>query len=214
MNDVRVRAIIFDLDGTLADTFPLIVSAFNAAIGPHTGKTYSNAEVVSRFGIPDPAMIRRELPGAAGAAADVAYHAHYQKEHAGLVKAFAGIDEMLAELRRRGVPIGLMTGKGRRSAEITLKALGWDRMFAAVITGEDVVKQKPAPDGPLEAARRMGFAPRECAFVGDSPADMGAGKAAGMIVVAAGWHPVYLEKIRAMQPDVWAEAPGDLLKLV
>src|SRR5690242_6536967 len=132
-----VRAIIFDLDGTLADTFPLIVSAWNAAVTPHTGKSYSPDEVIARFGIPDPQMIRRELAGAAGDQAVETYHNHYADRH-GIVTPFEGVNEMLAELRRRNVPLGLMTGKGRRSATITLKALGWADTFGAVVTGDDV----------------------------------------------------------------------------
>src|SRR4051794_28345146 len=100
----RISAVIFDLDGTLADTFPMIMAAFNAAVSPHTGKTYSDAEVISRFGIPDSQMIRRELPGAAGAAAVEVYHAHYEREH-GKVKKFEGAEELLAELKRLGVRI-------------------------------------------------------------------------------------------------------------
>src|SRR3954471_1446990 len=146
-----VRAIIFDLDGTLADTFPMIVAAWNHAVSPHTGKTYSDDEVISRFGIPDPQMIRRELPGDAGDKAVEVYHDYYAQNH-GSVKAFQGIDAMLAELRRRRVPLGVMTGKGRRTADITLRELGWTNTFGAVITGEDVQRQKPDPAGPLEAA--------------------------------------------------------------
>ena len=210
----RCRAIIFDLDGTLADTFPLIVAAWNAAVTPHTGVTYSEADVIARFGIPDPQMIRRELPGEPGEEAVEVYHEHYQQRHAEFVQPFAGVTEMLEELRRRVVPLGLMTGKGRRSAAITLEALGWTDVFGSVVTGDDVREQKPAPDGPLSVARALGFAPGECAFVGDSPADIGAGKAARMVAVAAGWHPVYLDEIRKMQPDVWAETPGDVVRLV
>src|SRR3954471_3522543 len=114
-----VRAIIFDLDGTLADTFPMIVAAWNHAVSPHTGKTYSEDEVIARFGIPDPQMIRRELPGKAGDEADRAYHAAYEREHA-IVTKFAGVDEMLAELKRRGIKLAVMTGKGIRTAKITL----------------------------------------------------------------------------------------------
>ena len=208
-----VRALIFDLDGTLADTFPLIVSAWNAAVTPHTGKTYSEQEVIARFGIPDPQMIRRELPGDAGDRAVETYHAHYADRH-GIVTAFDGVNEMLAELRRRKVPMGLMTGKGRRSAMITLEALGWGSTFGAVVTGDDIEQQKPAPDGPLAAARMLDVPPAECAFVGDSPADIGAAQNAAMISVAAGWHGHYADEIRAMKPDVWAETPNEILRLV
>ena len=213
----RTRAIIFDLDGTLADTFPLIVSAWNAAITPHTGRTYSDADVISRFGIPDPQMIRRELESAGGAACEQAvevYHEHYRQRHGEVVKPFEGITEMLEELRRRDVPLGLMTGKGRRSAKITLECLGWTYLFRSVVTGDDVKEQKPDPSGPLAVARALNIEPRDSAFVGDSPADIGAGQAAGMITVAAGWHPVYLDEIRRMRPDVWAETPADVVRLL
>src|SRR3954449_10340521 len=76
-----IRAFIFDLDGTLADTFPMIVAAWNHAVSPHTGKTYSDDEVISRFGIPDPQMIRRELPGDAGNKAVEVYHEYYGQNH-------------------------------------------------------------------------------------------------------------------------------------
>src|SRR5580765_1936951 len=154
---------IFDLDGTLADTFPMIVSAWNAAVSPHTGKTYTDAEVISRFGIPDPQMIRRELPGAAGDEADKVYHAYYEAHH-GIVELFPGIREVLTELKRRRVPMGVMTGKGHRTAKITLEALDITDLFGAVVTGEDVTHQKPDPEGPLLAAKRLSVAPTDCAF--------------------------------------------------
>lgn len=213
-NQRRCRAIIFDLDGTLADTFPLIVAAWNAAVTPHTGLTYSEADVIARFGIPDPQMIRRELAGEAGERAVEVYHEHYLRRHAEFVRPFAGVTEMLEALRRRDIPLGLMTGKGRRSATITIEALGWSQMFRSVVTGDDVKEQKPDPSGPLAVARALDVAADECAFVGDSPADIGAGKAAGMITVAAGWHPVYLDEIRRMEPDVWANTPGDVVRLI
>jgi pyrophosphatase PpaX len=212
----RPRAIIFDLDGTLADTFPLIVSAWNAAITPHTGISYSDADVIARFGIPDPQMIRRELADRGGAACEQAielYHQHYEQRHGETVKPFEGITEMLEQLRRRDVPLGVMTGKGRRSARITLDCLGWSHLFQSVVTGDDVMEQKPHPSGPLAVARTLRVPSADCAFVGDSPADIGAGQNAGMITVAAGWHPVYLDEIRAMKPDVWAATPMDVVRL-
>ena len=74
----------------------------------------------------------------------------------------------------------MMTGKGRRTARITVDALGWDDTFGAIVTGEDVKEQKPQPEGPLLAAKMLGVEPKQCAFVGDSPADISAALPAPM----------------------------------
>ena len=208
------RAVIFDMDGTLADTFALVVAAWNAALSGHAGREYAAAEVIARFGVPDPAMIRREVPEHLADEAVELYHRHYEAQHSPLARAFEGISDMLAAIRSRGLPMGVMTGKGGRAARITLAALGWENTFAAVVTGEDVTRQKPDPEGLLIVCERLGVRPSECVFVGDSPADIGAGKNAGMKTIVAGWHPVYLEQLRAMGPDYWAETPGDVVELV
>ena len=208
------RAVIFDMDGTLADTFPLVVAAWNAAMSGHAGRTFSAEEVIARFGVPDPAMIRREVPAEMGDQCVEIYHQHYEQQHADLARAFDGIADMLAAIKGRGLPTGVMTGKGKRSAVITLAALGWENMFDVVVTGEDVERQKPDPQGLFIVCGKLGVTPRDCVFVGDSPADIGAGKNAGMRTIVAGWHPVYLEQLRAMAPDYWAETPGDVAELV
>ncbi len=207
------RAVIFDLDGTLADTFPLVVSAWNAALSSYAARAFTAAEVISRFGIPDPAMIRRELPPHLGDEAVERYHAHYEQNHT-LASTFPGVTDMLAAIQSRGLPMGIMTGKGRRSATITLAALGWERAFTSVVTGEDVARQKPDPEGLLAVAKQLGTEPRDCVFVGDSPADIGAGKNAGIRTIVAGWHAVYLEQLRAMQPDYWAQTPAEVTHLL
>lgn len=208
------RAVIFDMDGTLADTFPLVVSAWNAAMRKHAGRDATAAEVIARFGVPDPVMIRNALPAHLGDAAVEAYHDHYEREHARLAQPFEGITEMLSSIKSRALLTGVMTGKGRRSAKITLAALAWEGMFDAVVTGEDVTDQKPHPEGLLKVAQQLRVAPAECVFVGDSPADIGAGKNAGMRTIVAGWHPVYLDEVRALGPDYWAETPGDVVSLL
>jgi phosphoglycolate phosphatase-like HAD superfamily hydrolase len=92
-----VRAIIFDLDGTLADTFPLIVSSWNEAMHEPLGRVFTPEEVVARFGVPDPAMLQRELPAAAWEQAIATYHEHYEAKHE-IVTPFAGVPEMLSAL--------------------------------------------------------------------------------------------------------------------
>src|SRR5688500_18213667 len=106
----EIRAIIFDLDGTLADTFPIIISAWNAAVREPLGREYTAEEVISRFGVPDAAMLHRELPEADWERSLEIYYQHYEAQH-GIVEPFEGITEMLEDLKQRGVPIGVMTGK-------------------------------------------------------------------------------------------------------
>ncbi len=207
----KIRGVIFDLDGTLADTFPLIVDAFNAGVGEIMGKLYRADEVIARFGEPEPVMIRQEV-GARWEEATERYYRHYEAHHAERVKAFDGVGEMLAEVKRMGLPIGLVTGKSRRSADITLRELGWSDCFVSVVTGSEMTKQKPEPEGLLICAREMGILAHECAMVGDSPADIGAGKAAGMVTIVAAWHSVYLEKLKGMGAEGWAEGPGEVVE--
>ncbi|MDF2441048.1 MAG: hypothetical protein JWN98_2032 [Abditibacteriota bacterium] len=210
------EAVIFDLDGTLADTFPLIVAAWNAALGETLGREYSTDEVVARFGIPDAAMLRRELndhPEPLIEAALEKYFSHYEQAH-DMVQAFEGVPQMLHTLHERGVPLGIMTGKGRRPADISLRLLRWEEYFGSVVSGEDVEQQKPAPDGVLRAAHELGVSPSRCAYIGDSPVDIGAGRAAGMFTIAAAWQTFYTERLRAAQPDAWAESPARLLEIL
>jgi len=213
--NVLPRAVIFDLDGTLLDTFPAIIAAWNAAMREALGREYGPEEVIARFGVPDVQMLEREwtgVPYETRAAAIETYFAAYVRAH-DEVRPFEGIPELLGHLRERDIPLAIMTGKGRRAAEITLQHMGWENLFVDVVTGDDVLEQKPAPEGPLKAARTLKIEPNACVYVGDSPADISAGRSAGMFTVAAGWHTYYDAKLRASQPDVWAAHPADLLPL-
>jgi HAD superfamily hydrolase (TIGR01509 family) len=209
----EIQGVIFDLDGTLVDTFPLIVDAFNAGVGPITGKQYRADEVIARFGQPEPIMIRNEV-GDRWEEACERYYQHYQKHHAACVKPFPGAQRLLRDLVGMKVPLGLVTGKSRRSADITIKALGWNEVFDSIVTGSEMKNQKPEPEGLLASAKKMGVEPAQCAMVGDSPADIGAGKAAGMFTIVAAWHSVYLEKLQTMKPNAWAKQPAEVIEIL
>ena len=206
-------AAIFDLDGTLADTFALVFASWNEAMREPTGRQYTPEEIMSRFGVPDPDMIRRELPQEHQERAVETYHDVYERRHELMVKTFDGVREMLDELSRRRIPMGIVTGKGLRTMNVTLHTLGLDKHFGVMISGDDVERQKPAPDALVLAARALDVEPTNCAMIGDSPADINAGKAAGMLTVAAAWHAPYRERIRALEPDVWAETPAQIVEL-
>ena len=210
-HSVSPRAVIFDFDGTLLDTFPAIAVSFNAALTPISGRTYSDAEVIAHFGPPDEGMIANALQDFPDADYDAAidrYFATFEVAD-GDCPIFPGITELLDDLAARQIPLGIMTGKGRRAAEITLHRLQWHARFGTIVTGDDAAP-KPAPDGPLLAARELGIAPRDCVFVGDSPADMNAATAAGMTAVVAGWHGFFREDLLQLKWDFWATTPHEL----
>ncbi|RYG68955.1 hydrolase, partial [bacterium] len=129
-----IKAVIFDFDGTLADTFPAIHSAFNAALEPIVGHTFTRDEVIDRFGPADEGMLSNEL-GAKNeklAGAIETYFAAYTAAHDDGVVAFDGITELLEELDTKGYRLACMTGKSRRAADISLAYLGWTDRFEAV----------------------------------------------------------------------------------
>jgi pyrophosphatase PpaX len=206
-------AVIFDLDGTLADTFPIIISSWNAAVREPLGRTFTPGEIISRFGVPEEPMLRRELPPDEVERAMDVFHKHYEAEH-GIVEPFEGIPELLNAIAEAGIPMGVVTGKGRRSADITLRLLGWDDMFGSVMTGDDVARQKPHPEGALAVAQDMGVDARHCVFIGDTPSDVQCGQAAGMTTIAAGWHSVYLDRLREARADFWADDPSEVADML
>lgn len=217
VNSPPFRAAIFDFDGTLADTIPLIAASFNAALSPILARQWTIAEVVARFGVPDFELIRRELDGHPQSVIESAvetYFAHYQSAHATSVAPFASVESLLDSLAVRGIPLGLMTGKGRRAADISLRELGWENRFGSVVTGDDITRQKPAPDGVLQVARELNIAPESCFYVGDAPFDIEAGRGARMFTVATGWNDFYGERLRDAAPDWWAPTPADILRLL
>jgi HAD superfamily hydrolase (TIGR01509 family) len=178
------------------------------------GRIYSDEEVIARFGLTETNMLRREVPAEHFERARQVFLDEYRARHREMCTMFDGINDLLSMLKSRGVPMGIMTAKGRDTADIALAELGWAGMFKSVVTGDDVVKSKPDPEGALLVASELGIEPRDCVFIGDSPADIGAGKAAGMRTIWAGWHPVYAEKVRALSPDHLAQTPNDLKLLL
>lgn len=196
------RAVLFDLDGTLADTLPLCIRAFRHAIEPAAGRPVSDAEIVATFGPSEEGTVRALVPDHYDAAL-AAYLHHYERLHGDCPAPFAGIAALLRDLRRQGVRLGMVTGKGARSTVVSLRQFGLEDMFEIVETG--------SPHGPrkTEALQAIlaawGMAAAEVVYVGDAPGDITAARAAGVAVVSAAWagtaDPAAL---RALDPDLLA----------
>ena len=200
---MSTTSVIFDLDGTLGDTLPLIYRAFNAALEPEYGRTLTEAEIRKLFGPPDNHILRRLLPGEAGEAAFQRYLDVYLRDHAEFARAFDGIGEVIDRAKAAGYRIGVVTGKSRQTALFSLEAFGLLDDVAVVYGGDDVEKQKPDPEAVVKILHDLGHDPGDSGFfVGDSAADVVAGRAAGLQTIGVTWGSPDHDELFASDPDV------------
>ncbi|MGH9174241.1 MAG: HAD family hydrolase [Vicinamibacterales bacterium] len=179
-----LKGMIFDLDGTLADTIPVCCAAFRDVMIRQTGTEYSDVEIMARFG-PSEEGIFQQLAGDAWRDCLADYLMTYEREHAACAEPFPGVPEMLELLAERALPVAIVTGKGADSAAISLRALGLDRHFTIVESGSPNGSVKPASIRRIVG--RWGVDPATVAYVGDAPNDIDEARSAGVIPVAAAW---------------------------
>ncbi len=187
-----MRGVIFDLDGTLLSTLPLIIHCFNEVYNRHLNQTLSPEEIIATFGPTARNLIStrgNNLPKDQIQRAVDDYYQCYRKNSSSKVLVFPGIPELLEKLHTLGRRLAVVTGVERVLMEHTLKEFGLSGKFEAMVGGDDVERAKPDPEGVRLALERLRLSPRESIFIGDSPADILAGKAAGVLTGAALWSP-------------------------
>ena len=194
-----LKAILFDFDGTLGDTLPLCIAGFRRAIEPLAGRSISDAEIIATFGPSEEGTIRALAPHAyERGVAD--YLKFYRELHDMCPAPFPGVPELLAFLRARGVTVALVTGKGKRSCDISLEHYGIASLLDAVETG--------SPEGPCKperikaVLRRFSLKPEETLYVGDTPGDVEAAHSVGVPAAAAAWAGTAdPDALRAARPE-------------
>jgi pyrophosphatase PpaX len=179
----RYDAILFDLDGVLADTREWVVSAFYEIAERHSLEI--SDEILNHvFG-----RSIEECYELIGAGHDqeflVEAHRAFQREHMDLIKPFPGTQDVLESLTSAGLKMGIVTGRRHMSALDTLERLGLSTYFSVLVGGDDTERQKPNPDPALRVLSLLGASPASALMVGDARSDMLCGKAAGCDTCAA-----------------------------
>ena len=212
-----LRAVLFDLDGTLIDSAPDLAGASNdmrlarglpalpyERLRPMVGSG-ARGMVGAAFGVgPEEAgfqALREE------------FLSRYELRMTQDTRVFANMLPVLKALEARACLWGIVTNKAMRFTEPLVRALGLQGRAAVVIAGDTTAHAKPHPAPLFEAARRLGVKPGQCAYVGDDLRDVLAGRAAGMTTVAVRWG--YLgvgDPIEAWGADHVADSPDDVLK--
>ncbi|MFK7998836.1 MAG: HAD-IA family hydrolase [Polyangiales bacterium] len=205
-------AVLYDLDGTLLDSFGLILESFRHTRRVHFGDAIDDS--IFRNGIGTP--LRAQLGTMARSDAELeamvtTYVTHNLEHHDSLVAAYDGAVESVEAFRAAGIKLALVTSKMRRGAQMGLRFLGLMDAFQVQVCADDVVRGKPDPEPVRLALSQLGVAPERAAFVGDSPHDILSGNAAGVTTVAASWGPFPEQALRDSQPSIFAASPMDVL---
>lgn len=211
----RYPVALFDLDGTVADTLPLIYEAFDAAFAPIVGRRHTEREIRDMFGPPDHEIIRQRVPEPQAADAFNRYLDVYQRRHTELVSLFDGMDEVIRSADAAGVRLGIITGKSRQTAIITLRELGVLDLFPVLYGGDDVERPKPDPQALAAALEDLKRSPDEPAvMIGDSAMDIAAGKAAGLYTIAVRWGSPDIDEVDALSPDYVVSTAAELREVL
>ncbi len=191
---------IFDIDGTLASTNDLIFASFNHVANKYLHRTFSNEEISSLFG-PTEDVILKEWMKENYERARKDYFDFYSSQHNEMADIFPGIAEALRLIKSKKLPVGIYTGKGKNSSEITLKQIGVFDLFDIVITGDDVEKHKPSPEGINKFVNFFGLNPEKVLMIGDAIFDVKAAKSAGVKSALALWDSYAKEKYSNVAAD-------------
>jgi pyrophosphatase PpaX len=210
----RFAAMLFDLDGTLGDTLELIYHAFNEALGPILERSITGEEIRVRFGPPDGQIIRDWVGDDNADAAVTAYIAAYEASHQDFVRPFPGILELVKECVDAGARIAVITGKSRVTAVISLEHLGLMPMVEVLYGGDDVPRQKPDPLALELALESFGIGADRAVMIGDSAADILAGKAIGAHTIGVLWGVPDYPELYAAGPDNVVTSPSELESLL
>ena len=192
--------IIFDMDGTLVDTFNLISDSYDYAVGIPPQRESEGRRIASTPGTLEEALAGR-IPASDVPQAVEKFHSYYEKNFDSNARAFPGIRTSLVALKRRGVELAVFTGQNRRATQITLQKTDLAKFFATVVTGNDVSEPKPSPEGLKLAMEGMGADPDGTIYIGDDPDDINASRRAGVKTAAALWGSVRRNELLALEPD-------------
>lgn len=183
-----LKGLLFDWDGTLCDSLPVCVGAFRMTIQRYTGKELTTEEIMDHFGMNEKGILELKMADRPEIWAEALedYNANYRKLHEKVRAPFPGLKELIADMRKKGVIVGLITGKGETSCAISLEMTGLTDAFDFVRTGSDKCLNKVES---IEIfLNKFSLAPEDVYYVGDAASDVAQAKAAGVHSVAVTWN--------------------------
>ncbi|MHB1420166.1 MAG: HAD-IA family hydrolase [Bacillota bacterium] len=209
---MSLSTVLFDLDGTLADSLPLIERSYRQVF-EIMGLEWNQKDVMRMIGLP--------LKTIAGdfAGKDVeefikTYQHFYHRDHDTYMRLYPGTAGTIDLLKKKGMRLGIVTSKGKPGTMRTLDFAGMGQWLDVVITADDVTIHKPEPDPILKAMEILGVKPEETVYVGDSFYDLLAGQRAGVKIVGVTWGAATAEELQAHNPDLLANTWEEFIRWI
>lgn len=211
------NVVLFDMDGTVLDTYGAILTSMRYATEAVLGKSFSDAELVEGVGTPLVDQMRAFAKGDEELAQTllVTYRSHNEEDLVANSRPFEGIPEAFNALREAGYSIGVVTSKRRTIAAASLEYYGLLEGLVCMNGLEDSSGHKPDPDPLFQAAKDIGVSIDQCIYVGDSPFDLQAAAAAGVPSIAVTWGKFFSEEELAPEnPSVIVRHASEILAAV
>lgn len=209
-------AALFDFDGTLADTIPLIVDSFHHTFETSGIPAFDEVVIRSWIGRPLVSVFGEYFPGREDELI-ATYRTWNLAQHDALIRRIDGIAELLQALAERGIVLGVVSSKKADTVRQGLRVVGLEGLIDVVAGMDETTRHKPEPDPLLFAAAQLGVDPAQCVYVGDAGVDVLAARAAGMAAVAVTWGAGTREELESLGPaavvDTVAELGDTLLQV-
>lgn len=207
------KGILFDLDGTLINTLPLIEECYRVTFNEKLGLNVPVQKIMKQLGRPFKDICAMFVPDRVEEAMSFYYEIHDQL-HDRLIREYPAVGEVLHRLRKGGFRLGVVTSKNRANSLRALKFFGLQEFFAEVISSDDCRQHKPHPEPVERALESLQLDSRNALFIGDSPYDIEAGKAAGVKTAGITWGVSTKEQLLACEPDFLLRDLNDLLAIL
>ena len=214
-----IDTVLFDFDGTIMDTNDVIIGSWQHIYRTLRGKEGDLEYILSTFGEPLEYSMEKSFPEVSVDEAVDIYRSWHREHFLEMIKLFPGIEEMLAEIKRRGYKTGIATSRISLSLHQGLDKYDLEKYFDAIVAVEDIEEAKPAPDTIFKVLGKLDSRPEDAIMIGDSRLDILCAKNAGVPSVLVGWSATLAGKTKedfapGEAPDFIIDRPDDLLNII
>jgi len=209
---MKYTSILFDFDGTVANTNGLVLGSWKHAFRVLRGIEQSDEFIKKTFGEPLGVSMQKFFPEVPVDEAISIYRSHQKDIFEEMIEPFPGMVELIKELKARGYKVALTTSRLYNSTMVGVRKFGLEDVFDVIVTADDTTKHKPDPEPLLICLAKLGVETKDAIYIGDTASDSLAARNAGVDFGLAGWGAFSTEGFASIHH--YFAKPEDMLKLL